>query len=288
MTQKIHAIVVHYLNGSEFQDCLESLISEKLISCVTVIDNSHLIRDEALKLPKSDIIQVVKPSSNLGYAAGNNVGIRSAIRNKDDLVLVINPDAELKPGALEQLLLEMRELDLSLISPSLIESQSAPALSKPAWDLVLGRNITDPDTTSSPNSNRFKPLFFGACFLARVDLFAKIGVLNDQLFLYGEELDLVFRMENSGYRWKISTTAFAKHLRGSSTGQYLAKNKSTLTEFHSARSMVINARNYAPTKLPVWFLSRLGYAVLNPKLSLSSRSAILGGLKSGFVPKKRE
>lgn len=285
MNQKIHAIVVHYLNGSEFRDCLESLISEKLISSVTVIDNSHLISDKALELPKSNIIQVVEPSSNIGYAGGNNVGIRAAIRNKDDLVLIINPDAELKPGALERLLLEMRESDLSLISPSLIESPSTLALSKPAWDLALGRNITNSVGISSPPSKRFKPIFFGACFLAKVDLFTNIGLLNDDLFLYGEELDLVFRMDRAGCKWKISTTAFAKHLRGSSTGQYLAKRKSTLTEFHSARSMVINARNYAPIRLPVWFLSRLAYAIFKSNLSISSRTAIISGLKSGLFPK---
>jgi GT2 family glycosyltransferase len=285
MRASIHAVVVNYLNRTELRECVQSLIDEPLITSITLIDNSHLVEEMQLSLSDFSLVKILRPGSNLGYAGGNNLGIRAAISQKDDLVLVINPDATLLSKTINDLLRELEEHGLDLVSPSLLEPDKLEAISDPAWDMCLGRGILEANPKSKITPSRYKPIFFGACFLAKVELFLDIGLLNEELFLYGEELDLVFRMEEHGKKWGISAKSAVTHLRGVSTGSGSKKQKSDITEFHSARSMMINGLNYEPNKVLIWAILRFTYAIISPKLSLQGRFAVIKGLLSGFVPK---
>lgn len=281
----VHALVVHYLNGEEFIDCIKSLQADSLVKNITIIDNSNSIRDLNVNFALVPPVQVLRPKTNLGYAGGNNLGIKLAIASEDEYLLVINPDAMLPAGQLQKLVSELELQDLGLISPKLQEPGSKALFEAPVWDLLLGRGLLRSPSQSRPWANRYKSIFFGACFLARVDVFKDIGLLDERLFLYGEELDFTFRMEKNAIEWMISSEAIALHHRGKSTEAGAGEYKSSITQFHSARSMVINGFKFAPFKLPFWIASRILYAICFPRLGLQSRISVIKGVLSVFVPK---
>jgi GT2 family glycosyltransferase len=281
----VHALVVHYLNGEEFIDCVKSLQSDPLVKNITIIDNSNSIRALDFNFAQVPPVQVLRPKTNLGYAGGNNMGIKLAIASEDEYLLVINPDAMLPAGQLQKLVSELKLHDLGLISPKLQEPGSNALFESPVWDLLLGRGLLRPPRQSLPWANRYKSIFFGACFLARVDVFKDVGLLDQRLFLYGEELDFTFRMEKKAIGWMISSEATALHHRGKSTKAEAGEHKSSITQFHSARSMVINGLKFAPIKLLFWIASRILYAMFFPRLGIQSRISVIKGVLSGFVPK---
>jgi GT2 family glycosyltransferase len=262
----LSAIVVHYKNGPEFDACMKSLLAEPLISCIYVIDNSHEHSPRDFNIYTGPRVRVKLPPKNLGYAAGNNIGIQCAIEGGSSHVLVINPDALLEVGVVSRLLAEMKFNNSDLISPRI---QDGDIFEPPSWNLVLGMGSTKGFVLKQKLN---KPIFFGACFLVTCESLKAVGPLNDNLFLYGEELDYSIRLNSSGFKWSISENSSIVHHQGLSTSSEVERasgEKSLITYYHSARSSIVNSRSHFLWLTPIWFLTRV---LLSIQLLLKSRT----------------
>lgn len=179
---------------------------------------------------------LLEPGANLGFARGNNLGIRRA---RGALVLLLNPDTELTPGAL----------------PALVSALAAdPAVG------VVGPRLCYPDGSVQSSRRRFPTLataavestllqewlpghsalhtyvmgdvpddaahdadwLVGACLLARRAVFASAGLLDERLFLYSEEPEWCWRVRRAGWRVRYLPAAEVIHHEGTSTSQHIA------------------------------------------------------------------
>jgi len=213
---------------------------------------------------------------NGGYAYGNNAPIRNALRSQTppDFVLLLNPDTEVRPGALRALLEFMREHPECAIAGSRLEDEHGQVHSSAfnfpsAWSeldrgLALGvvtrllrdRSIHRP----IPDAACEVDWVAGASMLVRREVFERIGLIDEAYFLYYEEVDFLLRARRAGLRTFYVPASRVIHHMGASTG-------------------VTNLKQ-APKRIPTyWFDSRRRYFLKNHGLlhaALADAAFVLG------------
>lgn len=280
-------MVVVYKNRDDLVACHSSLLASPDIDRIILVDNSFSAVGSCIEYAGipclDDRTHHLPAPDNLGYAAGNNVGMDAAVGEGADYVLICNPDVLIDNNTVNSLLEEMRDGGLDLISPQLLERGADGVhrtLSNPGWDRFLGRGVVEIPRTRW--RSRYVPTFYGACFLISSQVLEAVGGLSEDFFLFGEEIDYTLRLEKFNFSWAISERTLVTHARGTSISPG-TEGKSLVSFFHSSRSAVIVGRKYWHRALTGWVVARsllAGYLTLRGKNS--EAKAIISGLRQGL------
>jgi len=167
--------------------------------------------------------EVIENGSNLGFAGGNNTGMRRALERGFRWVMLLNNDAVVQAGALRTLLAfaesrpaggAFQPLLLSAADPSRVDTLGIRVLRSPgARDEAMGA-----PASAAPAEARE---VFGACAAAalyRADALRAAGLLDGEFFLLLEDVDLAFRLRAAGYEAWLVPGARVLHRRGVSGG----------------------------------------------------------------------
>ncbi len=207
MQKQVYIIVLNWNGKEDTLDCLESLKSTNYDNYkVIVADNGS--EDDSVKavrenFPDADVIEIGK---NLGFAGGNNVGIKYAIEKGADYVFLINNDTTVDPDYLKELV-EAAEADKKIGSAgSKIYYYSEPeriwfAGGKINWLKNKGEHI-GLDEVDKGQYDEIKEVGYltGCALLIKREVIEKIGVLSEDYFLYYEDADYSLRVKNAGYK----------------------------------------------------------------------------------------
>lgn len=282
------AVIVVYKNGSDFRACVQQLSKINTIRRIIVVDNSYHEIGSCISEISEVIIDKLShiiPPYNLGYSGGNNFGIKSARGFDAKKILVCNPDVFIDSEALIGLTHEMTAKSIHLLSPFMVEPDTAGDIREfrlPGWDLWLGRGVLQ--IPPGAPRGRFLPSFYGACFIADVEVFDDVGPLSEDFFLYCEEIDYCLRMKDSDFRWGISDNWGVNHDRGSSISPAGSPGKSAISLMHSSRSAIILGRKYWPVRVVIWTTIRIAWSLSYIiRGNISSGKAILSGLREGWL-----
>jgi GT2 family glycosyltransferase len=187
-------------------ECLRSVALQDYPRVRTVVvDNDSrdgspdAVRD---RFPHAELIET---GANLGYAEGNNVGLRRSLADGVDYVLVLNADVVVAPDAVTHLVDALQRtpqaafagpLVYHFTEPSVI--QSAGGLRTPDWRFVH-RGPNDPD---EGQYRATEPVAWatGCALLARTAALRRIGLLDPAFFIYYEEVDWCLRAAAAGYQ----------------------------------------------------------------------------------------
>ena len=201
------------LNWNGLEDTIECLESLRKINYnnyhVIVIDNGSEGDDvNILKNKYGDYIHIVENDRNYGFAEGNNIGIRSALKMfSPHYVLLLNNDTVVAPNLLSKTV-EIMEEDhkIGLLGPAVYDYYHPKSVRKTG----AGVNINWHRGTTSPVHPEPFPhaedsvieaaCIEGSCVLIRKEVIDKVGVLDSQFFAYWEETDFCVRVKNAGYK----------------------------------------------------------------------------------------
>ncbi len=154
---------------------------------------------------------------NLGFAGGNNVGIKWAIENGFDYIFLLNNDAYPAPGFLEPLVGAM-EADKKIgAAQSLLMLASDPTLINSAGNVMhylgFGYCWGYRKTLAELNLPPVKEIGYasGACLLMRADLLKQYGGLDEDFFLYHEDLEYSYRLKSLGYKIVLARDSVVYH-----------------------------------------------------------------------------
>lgn len=213
---ELSIIVVSWNTRELLARCLQSI-------CDTVppIRHETIVIDNASGDGSADVVAerfpevtLIRSEKNLGFSAGNNVGLRLASGRYQ---LLLNPDAELTPDSARRMI-EFADAHpkAAFIGPKLLNSDGTlqkngrmfPGLLREAlgltrlyrliwgyYDRKMGWGREDFDVTTQVDE------VSGACILARKSAIDAVGMLDERFFMYYEETDWCFRMRKAG--WEI-------------------------------------------------------------------------------------
>lgn len=183
---------------------------------VLAVDNGS--RDGTVRAIREGFpeVTVVENGRNLGFAEGCNVGIRLAMERGADLVYLLNPDTEVTPGFLQEALAVSREHPRAGAIQSLLLLAGERGLVNTAGNAVqflgLGYCTRFRQPASLVEDSVVEIAFAsGACVLLRAAALREAGLLDEELFLYQEDLDLGWRLRLAGWTSLLAPRSVVFH-----------------------------------------------------------------------------
>lgn len=206
---------------------------------------------------------LVDTGANVGYAAGNNVGIRLALKDPHvRYVWILNNDALPQRGALAAYLECARRNDrVSIFGATIAEANTilcAGGLYYHPWTTRIkpaycGHALESAAALPEPAIDYVN----GASLFARADVFPDCGLFDERFFLFNEELALCDRVKESGGRIGWCRDAVVEH-----TGAATTQTTPSVTAYHENLSALLYTRYYRPRAAPLALVLRAAGKVM--------------------------
>jgi GT2 family glycosyltransferase len=242
------------LNWNGLRDtlvCLQSLLDVNHPGRrIVVVDNGSTDGSlDALRAQASDAaFDLVEAGQNLGYAGGNNLGIRYALERGADFVMLLNNDTTVDPTLIDDLLsAAQRRPDAGCFGPWIYYMHDPDRLwfTRSDWSSddsafnAPGKGRLAAELSKETTSTQY---VCGAALLFRADVARKIGLLDERFFLVYEDSDWCFRARRAGFECISVPTARVLHKVGTSFGS----EASPLRTYFSTRNRLLFAEKNRP------------------------------------------
>jgi GT2 family glycosyltransferase len=202
-------IVVLNWNGlSDTLDCLMSLQRLDYPDCkVVVVDNGSVDGSVEVVRTRFPGIMLVENEENLGYAGGNNVGLRYALAQGMDYVLLLNNDTEVAPDFVSRLV-AAAEVDLAVgvVGPTIYYHDRPDDIwsAGGAIDWQRGRTwmvgLNERDVGQFGQESCEVDFVTGCALLVKRAVLEQVGLLDERFFAYYEDTEWCVRIARAGYR----------------------------------------------------------------------------------------
>ncbi len=216
----VQIIILNYNSFNDTIECVKSIIKNEIKTPyqLTIIDNGSNNFDEKKINKISTNIQIIKSKTNLGYAGGINLGIRSILSTNTDHILLLNNDTIVEKNFLTELVnTASQNSSIGIVGP-LITYYSNPGLIWFAGGLfnkyttLTRHKDMNKDKQKYANTTPFETKFIsGCCMLIKTDLLKKIGLFDKSYFLYNEDLDFCYKTAQEGYIMLINPKSEIRH-----------------------------------------------------------------------------
>ncbi len=212
-------IIVNFNSWDYLDQCLNSIFYKSNFGGdfeVIVVDNASKINKSEIIKKKFPAVRFIINSHNRGFACANNQGIKTA---KGEYIMLLNPDAVLLEDSIDNLVrfLSQHE-DAGIVGPKIYNSDGTfqpqckrgfpTPLTTLSYFLRLDRLFPNNRILShyllrylDENETNVVDSVSGACMLIRREVIEKVGLLDTDYFMYGEDLDYCYKVAKNG--WKI-------------------------------------------------------------------------------------
>ncbi len=259
----LYIVIVNYNTRDLLRYCLASIYESRgqFSFDVCVVDNCST--DGSAEMVRREFPQVtlIESPYNGGYAYANNLGLRQA---EARYYLLLNPDTVLPPSALAEMLAFMdAHPDAGAAGPRLL-------LADGSLDLACRRSFPTPAisfyrltglsrlfprsprfgrynlTCLDPNLTTEVDSVVGAFMMVRREALQQVGLLDEDFFMYGEDLDWAFRMKQAGWKIYYNADVSVLHYKRASSRHSLKAQ----VEFY--RAMYLFFRKHYAQDTPFW------------------------------------
>ncbi len=230
---RVRVVVVTYFPGDFLADFLRSLpeASSSPVA-VTVVDNGST-DGSVERVRQHPGVDLVESGSNRGYGGAANLGVAGAT---EEWVLVVNPDIEFQPGAIDELLaVTERWPRCGALGPRIHtadgmlypSARDLPSLGRGIGHAAFGWVWPSNPWTASYRRERGTPVegvvgwLSGACLLLRREAFTAVGGFDETYFMYFEDTDLCERLAAAGWDVVYAPSATVVHHGGHATSRNL-------------------------------------------------------------------
>lgn len=291
-------VVIIILNWNGKQDSLKCLYSLRQLKYpnyeVLFVDNGSHDDSVACVSQAFSEVQIIENNTNLGFAEGNNVGIRRALEKKADYVFLLNNDTTVDSYLLNHLITAGEDYPESgILGPKVYY------LERPNYLYSAGAKITFRDFVVTPrgynqqDQGQFDDMtevdfIIGCGLLIKRQVIEEIGLLDPVYFAYFEDVDWCVRARARGYKIIYVPEAKMWHRVAASTGG----SHNPRWTYLMGRSAAIFVRRYGTPCNWMKFVTFLGAEFLwgimrklfcrDPKPILAK----LKGLRDGFLLKE--
>ncbi|MEM7164000.1 MAG: glycosyltransferase family 2 protein [Planctomycetota bacterium] len=206
-SRRTAVLILNWNRADDTIECLESLTKmEGDGHFPVVVDNGSTDDSMARIVERFPDLHVLENGENLGFAEGNNRGIEHSLALGADYVLILNNDVIVDPGLMRELLAAAdahpeagvfgaRVFDYK--EPQKIQYGGAEWRSKTGHFYITDLNQTEAD--SKIHGVTSIPWACGCAFLARAEVFRKVGLMDPRYYLLWEEIDWCSRARAGGF-----------------------------------------------------------------------------------------
>ena len=276
-------ITINYNGLKDTCELIESIPFKEDME-VIVVDNASKQDEASIISERYPQIKVIRSQYNLGFAGGNNLGIKEA---KGRYIFLINNDTYLKDFNIESLIRRIESSDkIGVVCPKLrfawgnnpIQFAGYTPLSKiTVRNQAIGFGEEDHGQYDTAHPT---PYAHGAAMLIKREAIDKVGLMPECFFLYYEEIDWSMMFRRAGYDIWYDSACTVYHKESQATGQ----NSPLRTYYITRNRLLLVKRNYKGINKYLSYIYLIGIVAIRDiiKYTLSRqvklRKAVLKGL----------
>jgi len=232
-TPYLSIIIVNFNTCKLTINCLESIFNQNYSKNIEIIVVDNASSDDSVKLIKESypLVKIIENDENFGFGKANNQGVAQA---RGTWIMLLNSDTIIPKGTINNLITKLKDQKNEIIGIKLLNQNNTiqpsagyfPSLLKIIMqmlfidDLPLIKRIIKPyqqNTSSFYKDNHEVDWVTGACILMLKNNYDLVGGFDEKIFMYGEEVDLCYRLKQNGCRVKYWAEPFIYHLKGASS-----------------------------------------------------------------------
>jgi len=259
---KVSVIILHLKDIPCLVDCIASLnkITYHNYDIITVHNgpkDKNLI--DALTPISQHILKIIDTGENIGFTKANNIGIREAIQNDADYILLLNDDTEVSKDFLN-ILVDAGEKnpDVGMLGPQIYFYNEPQKIwfSGAKFDEKTGSisfpNTGETDTKELPTPKE-AAFITGCAVLVKKKTIEKIGLLDERFFIYWEDVDWGLRVKKAGMKNLVIPQSKIWHKITVSLGG----QESPIRMYLKTRSRLLFAKLHTPWTLRTLYIKFL-------------------------------
>ena len=197
----LSVIIVSYDSRFFLELCLRSLKASliNIKSEIIVVDNISSDGSQTKCKEEFPNIKLIQNEKNLGYCGGNNIGIKEA---KGDYIVILNPDTIVEPNCIEELVSAQNKFGDGLYQPKILSLNEENIVQSTGnmlhiFGFGFARDKGKKDVNDIVEIQKIG-YASGTCLFTTRKVIEKIGLLDEFLFLYHDDLDLGWRAAQIG------------------------------------------------------------------------------------------
>jgi GT2 family glycosyltransferase len=265
---KLSVIILNYNVRYFLELCLKS-VEASLVDInaeIIVVDNQS--SDDSCNMVKTLFpkVKLIENEKNLGFSKGNNIGVA---QSKGEYICILNPDTVVAENTFENLLqFADTQSGLGILGCRLIDGtgqflpESKRNVPRPiiAMKKMLGFSKSYYVSNLDEKGIGHCPVFVGAFMILKRKVYNEVGGFDEDYFMYGEDIDLSYKVELSGYNNRYNGTTTVIHYKGEST----LKDQTYANRFYGAMQIFYDKhfRSNMVFNMLVWFGIKLGSILL--------------------------
>jgi len=244
---RIAAVVLNWNGRTDTLACLASLQAQTARTTIYLVDNGSI--DDSVDAVRANFpdVTILENGANFGYAGGNNVGIRRALDDGADVVVILNNDTLLEPECIARLTDALMPTDVAAAAPKTVSTAdphiihfAGGGISGHGEPYHCGLGCTDGPEFDVPRDTEW---ITGCAIAVRRSALERIGAFDERFFLLFEDADWSLRARRAGMRLRYCPTAHVRHAGSVSFG---GKASSTYLYYHSRNRLLWLEKHYAP------------------------------------------
>lgn len=267
----LSVVIVNWNTSAELEACLRSIGEEDSVRLeIIVIDNAS--PDDSVEMVRREFpgVRLIENNANLGFAKAANQGISTS---QGRYVLLLNPDSEVKPGALPAIVRFGDENPkVGIFGPKLLNPNGTLQYSCRGFPTVAAGFFRNTILTKyfPRNSYIYDYLMLGwdhseprdvdwvsgAALVARRELLEDVGMLDERFYMYCEDVDLAFRAHEKSWRVTYFPPAVVVHACGRSSNY---RPNRMIIEHH--KSIFRFFRKHHGGRVSTWLLVPTGLVI---------------------------
>ncbi len=211
---RVAAVVVAYNDALSLRTCIRSLqLSRAPLHQLIIIDNStnNSVQSE---FSSFEGIDYIRPGSNLGFSVGCNRGIERALERGADFIWLVNPDTEVDPLCLQELLRAAQySSQTGIVGARIHYASDASKIwyggGRMGFLTGVGKHLVE-----SGKETQETGYVTGCCMLIPAAVLKKVGGLNEKIFMYQDDTEFCLRVRAAGYTLIYAPAARMAHAIG--------------------------------------------------------------------------
>jgi GT2 family glycosyltransferase len=232
-TPRVAVIVLNWNGKALTLDCVRSLLEVRTPNVETVVvDNASTDGStEAVREVFGDRVTLLVNDDNLGFAEGNNVGIRHALERGAEFVLLLNNDTVVDPDLVNCMLRPFEgDPGVGMTGPKIYYYNPRDQIWFAGGEVFLWRGVTRHIGIREKDHGQFEnrrdvDYVTGCALMASRGVFESAGLLDPSYVAYYEDVDLCMRARRAGFRIVYVPDGKVWHKISASTGGQMSRRK---------------------------------------------------------------
>jgi GT2 family glycosyltransferase len=271
MSKRCAVIVLNYNGEHLLPACLDSLALQQNTDIEIIIaDNNSSDGSAALVAEKYPQIKFLALDKNYGFSGANNFALRDTLARGFDFALLLNNDTFADPHMVAEMI-AMMESDprVAVVCPKIFFAHKPDTLWYAGGGFNFWTGRTQHRGWKQVDRGQFDDQLeitqaTGCAMMVRCSAMRKVGFLDEQFFIYAEDVDWSLRFAEHDYLLRFAPKGRLWHIDGATNVKMLAKGSEERRQFLATRNMVFVARKHArwwqiPTYTMVFGISHVAF-----------------------------